>query len=355
MNPLFSCAKKYTPRPRGLQALPRGPPKILQNLFPFQQLGGHTYGELSMHTTKNLTLQQLHKMFSTETKTHRWWVHARWPNGVACPHCGSLNIQKKTTHPSQPFRCRDCRKFFSVKTGTCMESSKLSLRVWAIAIYLVNTHPKGISSLRAAQILGVTQNTAWFLLHRIREAYDDPDPDWFEGPVECDEVWIGGREKNKHFSKRRKGSQGGSGKAIIVGMKDRKTNKVVASVIPAADQFNLKHFVWRHANLPSGCKVYTDERRGYRGLPNHSRVIHRFHQYVRGEVHTNGIESFWALLRRGYHGTYHWMSFKHLQRYVNEFVGRYNGRPLDTIAQMGKTVAGLDGKRLRYCDLVGSS
>ena len=301
---------------------------------------------------KGLTIVEVMAMFPDEKSAHDWWVKTRWPGGVACVHCGSVNVQTKARHPSQPFRCRDCRSFFSVKTGTCLQSSNLSLRIWAIAVYLMNSNCKGISSLKLHRELGITQRSAWFLLHRIREAFDEQQG-FLEGPVEVDEAYIGGREKNKHYDRKLKGAQGGSGKAPVVGMKDRKTNRVVAAVISETSLRRLQTFVHCHAALHKGAKVYTDEHASYVGLPNHSSVKHTQKCYVRGDVHTNGIESSWAMLKRGYYGTYHWMSRKHLQRYVNEFSGRHNLRPLDTIEQMRTTVAGMEGKRLRYCDLVG--
>ena len=167
--------------------------------------------------------------------------------------------------------------------------------------------------------------------------------------MEVDEVWIGGKEKNKHFNKKIKNAYGRHGKMPVVGMRNCWSGDVIAQVVSSAEAVELKSFIYRNSKI--GTRIYTDKHRSYYGFPNHRTVKHKRKQYVQGGVHTNGIESFWALLRRGYYDTFHYMSFKHLQRYVNEFVFRHNNRPRGTVEQMVRTVAGLDGKRLRYCDL----
>ena len=200
--------------------------------------------------------------------------------------------------------------------------------------------------------LDVTQKTAWYLAHRIREAWSDKNAP-FAGPVEVDETFVGGKAKNMHAHKRKQviKGRGAVGKTAVVGAKDRATNRVSAAVVENVDQPTLQGFVAE--NVEPGTKVYTDDHGGYEGLLNHETVRHSVKEYVNGQAHTNGIESFWAMLKRGYVGTYHRMSPKHLHRYVDEFSGRHNIRTADTIDQMAAMVRGMDGKRLKYKDLVG--
>ena len=201
--------------------------------------------------------------------------------------------------------------------------------------------------------LGVTQKTAWHLAHRIREVWQSQHGQ-FEGPVEVDETFMGGKERNKHASKKIKAGRGTVGKTAVVGAKDRESNQVSASVVQGTDRETLQGFVQDHAK--AGAKVYTDDHAAYHGLPGfqHESVRHSVGEYVREQAHTNGIESFWAMLKRGYEGTYHKRSMKHLGRYVGEFSGRHNDRTSDTIDQMRHMVQGVGGKRLRYRDLTAS-
>ncbi len=310
---------------------------------------------------EGLSITEMMDLFGTEDKAKAWIEAKRWPHGPYCPRCGSFNVVP-VSHPSQSHRCKDCRKAgekrnqFSVRTGTVMEGGKLKYRAWAIGIYLYATNIKGVSSMRLHRELNITQKTAWFMLHRLRKAAEAGSVR-FIGPAEVDETNVGGIRKNMSNAKRRKlkgTGRGSVGKAVVAGVKDRETKQVQAEVVDNTDSGTLRSFVVRH--VEGGATVYTDDAAAYAGLPfKHGTVRHSVSEYVRGIAHTNGIESFWSMLKRGYKGIYHKMSYKHLNRYVQEFVHRNNIRGMDTVNQMDHIVVSMQGKRLRYSDLVADN
>ena len=310
---------------------------------------------------KGLSLVDLLEMFPDDDTAMRWFVETRWPHGPACPHCGSIRVLSAAAHATMPYRCREkgCRKRFSVRTGTIMESSNLGFQTWALAMFLCVTSLKSVSSMKLHRDLGITQKSAWHLAHRLRKAWDEDSGALFTGPVEADETYMGGKRKNMSKSKRRELAEAGigrghAGKTVVAGIKDRDTNHVIAHVVERTDAETLQGFVIEHTE--PGATVYTDEAAAYKGLPfSHESVNHSVAQYVRNQAHTNGIESFWSMLKRAHMGTFHKMSPKHLDRYVTEFAAKHNVRPLDTRDQLTTLTHGMDGKRLRYEDLIADN
>ncbi len=304
---------------------------------------------------QGITLTQLFKMFPDDETARRWFEERLWPSGPHCPRCGSKDVVE-IKHPTMTHRCRDCRKagskaLFSVKVGSVMEGSKLGFQTWAVAIYLFTTSLKGVSSMKLHRDLGITQRAAWHLAHRLRRAFEEGDMARFTGPVEVDETYVGGRKRRNAPSTQR----GSVGKAIVAGAKDRATGRVNARVIDNVRKETLQGFVGDRVEV--GSLVYTDDLPSYRGMPwhHHEAVKHSVGEYVRDQAHTNGIESFWSVLKRAYGGTFHKMSHKHLDRYVQEFSGRHNIRELNTADQMSQLAARMRGKRLKYEDLTADN
>ena len=304
---------------------------------------------------EGLSFFEVVDMFGTEAAARRWFERERWPDGPFCPHCGSFNVQSGIAHKTMTHRCRDCPKkpMFSLKTGTVMHSSKLGYRVWAIAIYSVATNLKGISSMRLHRHLGISQKAAWHLLHRIREGFALNHTPKLAGTVEVDEMYVGGKQENRHKRDRKRYSgENHYGKKPVIAAVER-DGRVVATPIHRTDANTMTRFV--EANVQHGSRVITDDHGGYTDLMEsyrHRTVKHSVGQYVKGvDVHTNTVESLWSMFKRGFVGTYHRMSFKHLHRYVAEFVGRKNIRELDTLDQMSEIVRGMEQKRLRFRDL----
>ena len=302
---------------------------------------------------EGFSLIELTNMFPTEEAATLWFEDVLWGTERCCGHCGSVRTGK-AAHAKMPYWCSDCRSYFSIRTGTAMQSSKIPLRKWAIAIYLCLTSLKSVSSMKLHRDLKVTQKTAWFMLHRIREAWATPLPGWFAGPVEADETFVGGRAKNMHATNRKQlTGRGGVDKSVVAGVKDRATGRVRAAVVERVNGPTLTSFVEGHA-APDAI-VYTDEHMAYATLANRHAVKHGVGEWVRDQIHINGMESFWSMLKRAHMGTFHKLSPKHLDRYVQEFACKHNMRNSGTLAQMRTTTARLVGRNLLYRELVADN
>ena len=303
---------------------------------------------------KGISLKRLGEMFPDDEKAREWLEAQLWPQGPHCPHCGSFNVQCNIKHRSMTHRCRDCAKRpqFSLKTGTVMADSNLGYRDWAIAIYLLTTNLKSVSSMKLHRDLEIAYSSAWHLAHRLRAAFAGDTP-MFQGPGEADETYFGGKRKNMPKAKRKQlEGRGTVGKTAVAGVKDRETGRVAARKVSQTDAAALQGVVRDH--LEPGATLYTDEAAAYKGMPEyaHEAVNHSVGEYVRDMAHTNGIESFWSMLKRGYQGTFHHFSEKHMDRYIGEFAGRHNIREADTEDQMAAIARQTKGKRVRYADLV---
>lgn len=270
------------------------------------------------------TLTEFTDYFKDEQTCIVHFTESRFRDGEYCAHCKHDKIYLCAN--GKRYHCAKCKQDFTIRTNTVFGESKLPLRKWYMAVYLLSTTSKGISSVQLAKHLGTTQKTAWFMAHRIRAAATQSNAP-LSGRIEADETYIGGKARNMHKEKRKLIGTGGDGKTAIIGVVQR-GGDVKANVPENIKSTTLLSNI---ANkVQSGSFVYTDEHPAYNGLHrlgfNHGRVQHSAREYVVGEAHTNTIESFWAMFKRGYHGVYHWMSPKHMQKYVDEFVFRWNRR-----------------------------
>jgi transposase-like protein len=310
------------------------------------------------------TLQQAIQYFTDEQACIDVVAAMRWPDGPHCPHCRTKEPYYIATQ--KRWKCRKCRRQFSVKVGTIFEDSAIPLQKWLPALWMLVNDKNGVSSYELHRALGISQKSAWFVLHRLRtvlkhrSAFKLGGPD--AGPVEVDETFVGGLKKNMHKDKKvRYEARGGAqGKTIVMGMLDRELRQVRATVVPNVKRETLQREVLN--NVRYGSQVYTDEAVGYDNL--HYRFVHdvvnHMETYVNGQVHTNGIENFWSLLKRALRGTYVAVEPFHLEKYVDEQIFRFNNRATkdNPINDSDRFVAALSlvaGKRLTFKELTGKS
>ena len=279
----------------------------------------------------------------------------RWKQGEYCFRCGHDHIYRYTS--KRLYKCAQCAERFSIRAGTIFEDSRLPLRTWMLAIWFISSHKKGIASTQLAKDLGVTQKTAWFMMHRLRHAASTRAFNrQLEGMVEADETFVGGKAKNLHKDKRGKsGKTGGAGKPIVAGAIERK-GRIIAKVVPNVRADTLTEFV-RGAVSQRADILVTDKYVGYKHIGKafpyvpHIAIDHAAGEYVRGLFHTNSIESYWSQLKRQIFGIHHWVSGKHLGRYVDESAWRFNRRAIDEAPRFDEFLACTDG-RLTYAELI---
>lgn len=289
--------------------------------------------------------------FDSEQKCIDYLTQVRWGNEVRCCHCMKKNPY--VFKDNFTYKCSDtrCNKKFNVKTNSIYEGSKLPLRKWIASMYLFSSHKKGISSIQMGKDIGVTQKTAWTMLHKIRKAFSEDLKEQLCGTIELDETFVGGKNKNRHKDKKVPKCQGRAyvDKTPILGMLCRETKKVYCFVVPNTKQEAIQPLIHKH--IQKGSDLMTDEWSAYWGLNadyNHSFVNHKIGQYSEGDVTTNSLEGFWSHIKRGVIGIYHYTSRKHMQNYANEFAFRYNTRFESETSRLNIALLGGCDKRMNY-------
>jgi hypothetical protein len=296
------------------------------------------------------SILQFQKHFNTEEKCRKYLEQQRWGDTPACPFCASTNVCRFTN--GKVFKCREkeCRKKFSVTVGTIYENTKIPLTKWFLASYILTNHSKGISSLQLASWLGITQKSAWFLNHRIREMLADKSPELLSGIVEVDETFVGGKVSNKHVSKRKDAGKFDN-KTMVFGAVAR-YGKVQTKIVPNTTKESLIAAV--KENVEQGSVMVSDENVSYKTLSKdyrHATVSHGQGEFVRGAAHTNTIEGFWSLLKRQINGIHHSVSPAHLHRYCGEASFRYNQKKTSQDERFKYSLTNCEG-RLKYKDLI---
>ena len=303
------------------------------------------------------TLREAIIHYSDPKVCHQLMVAIRFPNGVACVHCGSMD-SIRFMESVQRFKCYACRKQFSLKTGTVLEDSPIPFTKWLPAFWLLTSAKNGISSYELSRALGVTQKTAWFMLHRIRHILACGTFEKMDGDCEADETFIGGLEKNKHESRKLKAGRGGVGKTIVAGVIERsadgKPSQVRTKVVKDTSKATLQGLLTN--NVKAGSAIYTDAHKGYQGLDE--QYIHEFIDhavtYAEGAVHTNGMENYWSLLKRTLKGTYVAVCPSHLAAYIDEQAFRFNERKSTDSERFVAALKLASGKRLTYEELTAA-